>query len=63
MEVHVDRVACAGHGVCEALAPHIFEVDDDGKVHVIAETLDEADRADVGNAVNQCPEQALRLLG
>ncbi len=30
MDVRIDRVACAGHGVCEALAPHIFELDDDG---------------------------------
>lgn len=63
MEVRVDTAACAGHGVCEALAPHIFEVDDDGKAHVIAQTIDEADRVDVGYAVNQCPEQALRLIG
>ena len=63
MEVRVDTAACAGHGVCEALAPHIFEVDDDGNVHVVAPTLDEADRVDIENAVNQCPEQALRLLG
>ena len=63
MEIRIDAGACAGHGVCEALAPHIFEVDDDGNVHVIAETLDEADRPDLENAVRQCPEQALRLIG
>jgi ferredoxin len=63
MEVRIDTAACAGHGVCEALAPHIFELDDDGNVHVVAQTLDEADRVDLENAVNQCPEQALRLIG
>lgn len=63
MEVRIDTAACVGHGMCEALAPHIFEVDDDGKARVVARTIDEEDRPDVENAVNQCPEQALRLLG
>ncbi|MBO1752520.1 ferredoxin [Actinotalea sp. BY-33] len=63
MEVRIDTAACVGHGVCEALAPHIFEVDDQDKARLVAETLEEADRGDLENAVNQCPEQALRLIG
>ncbi|WNB87027.1 ferredoxin [Cellulomonas sp. ATA003] len=63
MEVRIDTAACAGHGVCEALAPHIFEVDDDDKARLVVETIDESDRGDVENAVRQCPEQALRLIG
>lgn len=63
MEVRIDTAACAGHGVCEALAPHIFELGDDMKAHLVVDDLVEDDRVDVQNAVNQCPEQALRLIG
>lgn len=62
MEVSVDRVRCAGHGVCEALRPDIFELDDEGMVHVVGDP-EEADRKDLADAVHQCPEQALRLVG
>ncbi|MCU1431010.1 MAG: fdx 2 [Actinotalea sp.] len=62
MELSVDRVRCAGHGVCEALRPDVFELDSTGMVHVVGE-IDEADRKDLEDAVHQCPEQALRLLG
>ena len=63
MEVRIDTAACAGHGVCEALAPHIFELGDDMKARLVVDELVEDDRVDVQNAVNQCPEQALRLIG
>jgi ferredoxin len=63
MELRIDTVRCAGHGVCEALRPDIFEVGDDGKAHLLVDELDEADRSGVQDAVNQCPEQALILLG
>ena len=62
MEVSVDRARCAGHGVCEALRPDIFELDDAGMVHVVGEPQ-EGDRKDLEDAVHQCPEQALTLLG
>ena len=63
MEVRIDAAACAGHGVCEALAPHIFELGGDMKAHLVVDELVEDDRVDVQNAVNQCPEQALRMIG
>ena len=27
--ISIDRSLCDGHGVCEALAPDVFELDDD----------------------------------
>lgn len=63
MQVVIDTARCAGHGVCEALRPDIFELGDDGLAHLLVDEVDEADRRDLEDAVRQCPEQALRLVG
>ena len=59
--VQVDRERCVGSGVCESLAPEVFEVDDDGAlmVHRPEPAADELDG--VRDAVQQCPARALAL--
>jgi ferredoxin len=59
--VQVDRERCVGSGVCESLAPDVFEIDDDGvlQVHREEPSADELD--DVQDAVQQCPARALAL--
>ena len=59
--VEVDRERCVGSGTCEALAPDVFEVDDDGVlvVHRPEPADDELD--DVADAVQACPTRALAL--
>jgi len=59
--VQVDRERCVGSGVCESLAPEVFEIDDDGvlQVHHEEPSADELD--DVQHAVQQCPARALAL--
>jgi ferredoxin len=61
MKIKVDGVLCTGHGRCWALAPKVFEPDDEGLnaqagqvVEVSAEREDEARQAILG-----CPEGAL----
>lgn len=54
--------ACTGHGVCESIRDDIFEVGDDGQVHLLKEDFTEADREDLEYAVAQCPTQALKLV-
>jgi ferredoxin len=63
MKIHVDSDKCAGHGVCESLAPEIFEVGDEGIVHLLTETLPEDERPTLESAVAECPTQALSLEG
>jgi ferredoxin len=60
--VEVDRDRCVGSGACEALAPDVFEVDDDGVliVHRPEPTGDELH--DVRDAVQACPTRALSLV-
>lgn len=57
--VIVDRALCIGSGMCTALAPEIFELDDDGVLvlrqeHVAAQALAELD-----DAIACCPVEAL----
>jgi ferredoxin len=62
MRVEVDRDLCASTGGCEALAPDVFEIADDGELVVLRPEPDEADLPDVRNAVQACPTRALRLV-
>ena len=59
MRVRVDGTRCTGHGRCYALAPEVYEPDDDGNclipnAEVPVEHQDVARRA----ALN-CPEDAI----
>jgi ferredoxin len=60
-QVEVDRERCLGTGSCEALAPDLFEVGDDGIVELLAQPEDEQARALVADAVQACPTRALSL--
>lgn len=59
--VQVDRERCVGSGVCESLAPEVFELDDDGvlQLHREEPAADELD--EVRDAVQSCPARALAL--
>jgi ferredoxin len=60
--LRVDRARCLGTGGCEAVAPEVFEVGDDGVVRVLVEDVDADDEA-VRDAVDTCPTLALSLEG
>ena len=59
--IAVDRDRCVGSGTCEALAPAVFEVDDDGVLAVLRAEPREAELPDVRDAVTACPTRALAL--
>jgi ferredoxin len=61
IRIEVDRDRCASTGGCEALAPQVFEIGDDGALVVLRPEPDEADLTDVRNAVAGCPTRALSL--
>jgi ferredoxin len=59
--VEVDRDRCVGSGTCEALAPEVFEIDDDGVLAVLRSEPAGDELAAVRDAVRQCPTHALSL--
>jgi ferredoxin len=62
MRIVVDRSKCTGLGMCEAEAPNLFEVEDDGLLKVLNERPGSADRAELEAAVESCPTEALTLV-
>jgi ferredoxin len=59
--IEVDRDLCASTGGCEAAAPDVFEIGDDGVLVVLRPEPGDADLPDVRNAVRSCPTRALTL--
>ena len=63
MRVKVDFDVCLSNAVCMGVAPEIFEVDDEGELHVLQEDPPEALRARAEEAVRTCPVQAISIEG
>ncbi|TDC99506.1 ferredoxin [Saccharopolyspora terrae] len=61
MKIIVDRTKCTGLGICESLAPDVFEINDDGELVLKTEAVPDGQLADVESAVSGCPTEALRL--
>jgi ferredoxin len=62
MRIVVDYDKCSGLGMCEAEAPDLFEVQDDGSLVVLNERPSEEQRAGAQAACESCPTEALSLV-
>jgi ferredoxin len=60
MHVYVDRAKCDNHGQCTFSAPTVFRLDDKGVLEY-EESVDESLRADVEEAADVCPLQAITV--
>lgn len=58
MHVYVDRAKCDNHGQCTFSAPTVFRLDEKGILQY-EENVDESLRADVEEAADVCPVQAI----
>ncbi len=54
----VDRAKCIGDGSCVALCPEMFELDAEGKAHVIGEE----GNCDLELVAESCPAKAISLV-
>ena len=61
MNVTVDVDLCQGHGVCASEAPTVFRVTDDNVVEILDPNPPDDLHKNVGEAVKNCPTQALTL--
>lgn len=57
--IEADLDLCQGHAMCELEAPDYFRVPKRGKVEILDPEPPEDARAEVQNAVDMCPTQAL----
>jgi ferredoxin len=62
MRIVFDREKCQGHGRCYALAPELFDADDEGYAVVLeAGDLSDEQVAQAQLAADNCPEYAITL--
>jgi ferredoxin len=62
MRIVFDREKCQGHGRCYALAPEVFESDDEGyAVLLVAGEVPDDRTEDARLAADNCPEFAISI--
>ena len=62
MRIVFDREKCQGHGRCYALAPEVFETDDEGYAVLLVTGDVPAEREDDARlAADNCPEFAISI--
>jgi ferredoxin len=61
MKVTVDFDRCESNALCEAIAPDVFEIDDDDYLQLKKEEIDDDDVESVRRAVASCPRAAITL--
>jgi ferredoxin len=61
MKVVVDLSMCDLHGLCVERAPEVFQIGDDGALHVLIDTPPEGLRSKVAAAVRECPTGAISI--
>jgi ferredoxin len=61
MKVVVDLSICNLHGLCVETVPEVFQMGEDGALHVVNETPPEDLRAKVSAAVRECPTGAISV--
>jgi ferredoxin len=62
VKVWVDAERCQGHTLCKMIAPDSFELNDiDGTSSPVSEVVAPGEEDLVREAVQSCPEQAIRI--
>jgi ferredoxin len=62
MRVVVDYDRCDSTGLCTAIAPEVFELDDDDELQIRAEHPDPVQWEAAEEAARACPKLAIALL-
>lgn len=63
MKIKVKAGQCQGHARCAAIAPELFELDDNGYIAFEERVVPAGQEALARRAVRACPERALLLEG
>ncbi|MED5812611.1 ferredoxin [Mycolicibacterium sp. 050232] len=62
MKVIVDPDRCVGNGICEALAPELFEVAVSGQARLLVDEISSDQQQLAQQAVDSCPALALTIV-
>ena len=61
-KISVDWDLCESNGICEAMAPDVFELDDDDMLQVEDPAVTDENRERVQRAVAGCPRAAISIV-
>ncbi|WP_370647123.1 ferredoxin [Mycobacterium sp. IDR2000157661] len=61
MKVRVDFDTCDGNAVCMSICHEVFELDDDGVLHVHQDRLTDELHTQLKGAEKSCPTQAIKV--
>ena len=61
MKVFVDPDTCLGCGICETIAPKVFKLELEPYAKVIVDIVPPDEEANVREAMDSCPEQAISI--
>jgi ferredoxin len=61
LKVIANMTACAGHARCAAVAPEVFELNDDGYIAFESKVVPEGLEDKARRGVRACPERVLRI--
>ena len=61
-KIVVDWDLCEANGICEAMAPDSFEIDDDDMLQVLNDEVTSENEDRVQRAVAGCPKSALSIV-
>ena len=61
MRVTVDTSACVGHARCNAVAPDVYDLDDDGYAQPLDGQVPPALEQQARDGADACPERAITL--
>ena len=62
MKLKVDKDICIGCGACGAIAPDVFEMDDEGLATLVVEEIPEESIEDAIDAKEGCPVNAIEEI-
>ena len=63
VRVVVDHELCGLNAICMGIAPEVFEVGQDDRLHVLTDRPTPGQEADVRDAAASCPNRAITVTG
>lgn len=61
-KIAVNWDLCEANGICVAMAPEEFEIDDDDMMQVLDDVVTDENAERIGRAVAGCPKSALSII-
>ena len=62
MKVKVDFDLCESNALCEAIAPDVFQLDDDDFLEILDDQVTDENRDRIERAVASCPRAAISIV-